>query len=195
MKRAVKGLIALMLAQRTAPLTHITAIEIEADAVQQTMKNVEASPWPDRINVCHTAFQKFFPEQTYDLIVSNPPYFMNSWLPPDEKRSQARHTGQLSFVELLENAVRLLDLAGRLAVILPYAEGLRFINLAIGFRLFPIRRTSFRSRAKKPAERLLLEFAREGDPARETELVMYSEEGVWSGAYRDLTTGFYLKVQ
>lgn len=187
------GLIALMLAQRTAPLTHISAIEIEAADAEQAKINVHASPWPDKITVYHSSLQKFFPEEKYDLIVSNPPYFMNSWLPPDDKRSQARHTGQLSFVNLLENAARLLHVQGRFAVILPHAEGLQFINLALRFRLFPVRRATFRSRPNKPVERLLIEFALEGEPARETEIILYSQGNTWSEDYKRLTSEFYLQ--
>jgi tRNA1Val (adenine37-N6)-methyltransferase len=187
------GLIALMLAQRTSPHTSITGIEIDARDAQQAAENVSASPWPAKISIRHTSLQKFFPEQTYDLIVSNPPYFMNSWLPPDDKRRQARHTGQLSFAELLQNSVRLLREDGRLAVILPRAEGLQFVNLARGYKLFPVRRTSFRSRVNKPVERLLIEFAYAGEPARETELILYSEGTSWSAEYSELMKGFYLK--
>ena len=44
------GLIALMMAQRY-PQALVTAIDIDAEAVEQAQENVMASPFADRINV------------------------------------------------------------------------------------------------------------------------------------------------
>ena len=187
------GLIALMLAQRTASDVRITAIEIDAADAHQASQNVESSPWREKISVHHRSLQNFLPQDKYDLIVSNPPYFLNSWLPPDTKRRQARHTAHLPFPELLEHTARLLSEHGRFAVILPNTEGLQFVHLARGHRLFPVRRTAFRSRANKPVERLLMEFAYDGEPASEGELVLYDQGQTWSEAYWELTKDFYLK--
>src|SRR5687768_14565831 len=49
------GLIAIMLAQRTSSQTRIDALDIEAQDVQQARENVQRSPWPDKVNVLHTA--------------------------------------------------------------------------------------------------------------------------------------------
>src|SRR5688500_14273906 len=156
------GLIALMLAQRTNRETHIDAVEIESMDADQAKENVLHSPWPEKIRIHHTSIQQFLPGIEYDLIVSNPPYFENSLLPPKKKRTQARHTEQLSFNDLLHHADRLLTPQGRLAVILPPAGGLKFIDQARLLKLAPIRSAHFRSRAEKPVERVLMELAYEG---------------------------------
>lgn len=186
------GLIALMLAQRTDPDSRIDAVEIEASDAQQARENVRQSPWPKKITIHQEAVQRFNPEKEYDLIVSNPPYFINSWLPPEEKRSQARHTLQLSFPDLLMTATRLLNKQGRLAVILPYAEGLTFLDISQNFHLIPIRKTFFRSRAHKPVERLLLELSY-GGKLVEQEIILYESGDHWTEEYKKLTHGFYLK--
>lgn len=187
------GLIALMLAQRTNPSSRIDAVEIEAKDAQQAWENVQQSPWPEKITIYQEAVQRFNPEKDYDLIVSNPPYFVNSWLPPEEKRSQARHTHQLSYQDLLVTVSRLLKKQGRLAVILPYAEGLIFLDLALSFHLFPVRKTAFRSRLHKPVERLLLELAYEGKLEAEQEIILYESGENWSEDYKELTGEFYLR--
>ncbi|HMF70893.1 MAG TPA: methyltransferase [Flavitalea sp.] len=187
------GLIALMLAQRSTAKTRIDAVEIEAVDAQQAQENVVQSQWPEKIRVHHTAVQQYFPERSYDLIVTNPPYFVNSLLPPEEKRSQARHTHQLSFEDLLNNTARLLTKRGRLALILPYAEGLNFIRLACGFQLFPLRRTIFRTRSHKPPERVLVELGYEEQPESATEIILYVNESErWSEEYQNLTQEFYI---
>lgn len=186
------GLITLMLAQRTAASSRIDGIEIEEEDVYEARENVQRSPWPEKITIYHTPVQKFFPEKQYDLIVSNPPYFINSWLPPQKKRSQARHTESLSFENLITTASRLLTPKGRLAVILPCVEGEAFVKLAES-TLFLKRKTRFRSRSFKPVERLLLEFSDAKGLVSEDELILYAENENWSDDYKKLTHEFYLK--
>ncbi|MGI9526697.1 MAG: tRNA1(Val) (adenine(37)-N6)-methyltransferase, partial [Weeksellaceae bacterium] len=66
------GLIALMLAQRS-PLSYITALDIDKDAIVEASLNFENSPWPDRLNAVHTSLQAYNTEEKFDLIISNPP--------------------------------------------------------------------------------------------------------------------------
>ncbi|MEX2235443.1 MAG: methyltransferase [Cyclobacteriaceae bacterium] len=187
------GLIALMLAQRTNSETRIDALEIESMAAEQAKENVLQSPWPQKIRVHNDSLQQFKPETKYDLIISNPPYFENSLRPPEKKRTQARHTEQLRYNDLLQHADRLLTQRGRLAVILPHAGGLRFMEQARSLKLIPIRSANFRSRADKPVERLLLELAYEVNPQTVTEIVLHSRDEAWSDQYKRLTGEFYLK--
>jgi tRNA1Val (adenine37-N6)-methyltransferase len=186
------GLIALMLAQRTAPDTHIDAVEIDAANAKQAAQNVRNSPWPEKIIIHTQAIQQYFREKKYDLIVSNPPFFVNSLLPPDKRRSNARHGELLSFEDLLDSVTRLLKKDGRFCVILPLAEGNIFTGLATKHHLFAYRETAFRSRTDKPVERLLLEFSFVEDTKSETEIILYRHDGKWSEDYINLTGEFYL---
>ena len=188
------GIIALMLAQRTRSGVHIDAIDVHDADVDQARNNVSGSAWPEKVNVQLTAVQNYFPGKHYDLIVSNPPYFEKSLLPPDQQRGRARHAHGLSFIELLNCVSRLMSAVGRFGVILPYTEGMRFTNLAENMGLFPSRRTAVRSRPHKPIERVLLEFARERMPVQETHLTLYEDGDAWSAGYRLLTQDFYRKL-
>src|SRR3954468_22106190 len=87
------GVIALMLAQRNGGAT-IDAVEIDEASAIQAKENFERSPW--KLNVFNTSIQEFA-HPPYDLIVSNPPFFSESLLPPTTKRQLARHTKSLSF--------------------------------------------------------------------------------------------------
>ena len=93
------GLIAIMLAQRY-PLSQITAIEIDEAAAAQAKMNVARSPWIKRIQVICNDFSLFQTESKYNLIVSNPPYFVDALNCPDKQRNMARHTCELNY-ELL----------------------------------------------------------------------------------------------
>ena len=93
------GLIAIMAAQRFSG-AQVVGIDIDSDCIEQANENVAASPWCDRISIIHSALQEFTSSEGFDAIVSNPPYFVDSLLSPDEKRSTARHANTLSFNDL-----------------------------------------------------------------------------------------------
>jgi tRNA1Val (adenine37-N6)-methyltransferase len=188
------GVIGLMLAQRTSENARIDAIEVEADDAHQAKENAEASPWPEKIRVHHTSLQGFNSDIKYDLIVSNPPFFINSHKPPGERRTQTRHTTSLDYETLVHRANDLLNEGGRFNVILPYTEGLHFIDLAYRNKFYCSRKCSFRTRQEKPIERWMLEFTRLEKGTSEEEVLLYSNELNWSDAYKSLTGAFYLKV-
>ena len=72
------GLIALMLAQRSA--ARITAVDVDAECATQAAENFAASPWADRLDAVAVAVQRYDPVERFDLIVSNPPYYVDSLL-------------------------------------------------------------------------------------------------------------------
>jgi len=188
------GVISLMLAQRSQSQVHIDAVEIEHQDAEQAKENVLNSPWPDRISIHQVPIQQFESEVKYDLIVSNPPYFNNSFQPPDQNRLRTRHTVALDFNALIKSVIRLLKKDGTFNVVLPYTEGLDFITLAEHHQLFCSRLWSFRSRKEKPIERLLLEFRFHSFNKEEGEIVHYEKGDTWTNAYQALTKDFYLKI-
>ena len=188
------GVIALMLAQRSSSLAKIDAVEIEPVDAAQAQVNIGKSPWPDKVEVHCIAVQSFAPSFLYDCIISNPPYFSNSFEPPDPRRVEARHTSSLTFHDLLFSANRLLAKNGSLNVVLPHVEGLSFIELAKTFGLFCSRNWTFKTRYEKPIERHLLEFKRVSLECECREIVLYNEGENWSEDYKNLTRDFYLKI-
>jgi tRNA1Val (adenine37-N6)-methyltransferase len=188
------GIIALMLAQRTGEDVCIEAIEIEKQDAIQALENSNQSPWAKRIKITPQSLQEFKGFESFDIIVSNPPYFINSQLPPSTDRAKARHTHSLSYQELIDHSIRLLNKEGRLAVVLPYAEGKNFLNLASLNGLICIRQLAFYSREGKPQERWLFEFSLNHAPLKNEKLVLHGAGESWSPDYQSLTKAFYLKL-
>jgi tRNA1Val (adenine37-N6)-methyltransferase len=190
------GTLALMLAQRSSDEAAIDAVEIEEADVLQANENFIQSPWASKIHLYHTAVQHFHPEKKYDLIISNPPYFNDSQRPPDEKRHKARHTVSLDHEELIHSVLRLLKDKGRFNAVLPFTEGLSFIDLAKGSGLSCTRKYSFKTRPAKPIERWLLEFQKTELPLETGEILLYKNDQTddWSDEYKQLTQAFYLKL-
>lgn len=187
------GVIALMLAQRTLAHVRIDAIDISKEDCEVAHENVKQCPWPDKVVVYHSSLQEFISEP-YDLIVSNPPYFINSYKPPIEKRTQARHTETLSQIDLLNHSKRLLSSTGRLSVILPETEAQLLVKLSSKQGWFCTHSCHFRSRQSKPVERILLELSLNKQPHQTEELVLYESGETWTEAYKRLTKEFYLKA-
>lgn len=186
------GVIALMMAQRTSQTT-ITALDIDPDCVAETRENADRSPWGECIETRCVPVQEFEADP-FDLVVSNPPYFVDSLRSPDAGRTTARHTDSLRFEELIEASLRLLKPAGRLAVVLPVEEGERFLRLASEY-LWLERRLEVQTTPRRPVKRLLMLFSRR-QPATGPlveRLVIQSGPEEFTPEYRTLTGDFYLK--
>ena len=52
-------------------------------------------------------------DKTYDLIISNPPFFNNSLKPTLRKKVMAKHTSQLTYEDIVTGTVKLLEKQGR----------------------------------------------------------------------------------
>ena len=185
------GLIALMLAQRN-PEAEVVAVEIDSESAAQARDNVAASPWSDRVIVEECAVQDFVSDLKFDLIVSNPPYFVDSQKCPDGSRNTARHTDTLSFSELMKAAERLLAPDGRFAVIVP-AESAMSVIAAGNMHL--VRRCDVRTKPSAQPKRVMLEFSPrfEGAALREELTIGDGTNGGYSPEYVALTRDFYLK--
>ena len=189
------GLIALMLAQRIQG-AQITAIDIDAGAVEQAKYNFGVSPWSDRLECHQQALQELEGEGIYDLIVSNPPYFQDSLKNPDTQRAMARHTDTLSYEELLKHGARLLTKEGVIALVLPIEAEQQIITLAQSLGLYPTHITHVYPKPGKEAKRLLIAFSPSPIASRLSpiaySLTLESETSPRSEAYKELTKEFYL---
>ncbi len=188
------GVIALMLAQRSG--SRVDGVEIDPDGAEQARENVDMSPWADRVAIYCSDIQSYVCDDGgYDLIVSNPPYFVSSMLSPSVQRTTARHTTDLSFRDLGEAVVRLLNPNGRFALILPPAE-MQLFEREVSERLFVVRRCDVYSRVGVAIKRLLCEFSLtppEVEPLHETLIIEGETHLQYTDEYRDLTRDFYLK--
>ena len=186
------GIIALMAAQRNAT-AHITAVDIDADAVAQAQANILATPWHNRIACKHLDIKAFTSDAKFDHIISNPPYFVEKTHSPNAQRSLARSAESLPFRVLVESAERLLNVGGRLSVVLPTESALLFRYEAFE-RLWLSRLCSVVTVDGDAPKRVLMEFVYTDKPLmpRCEELVIEQRDGSYSPKYRALTKDFYL---
>ncbi len=192
------GILALQMAQRSAAET-IDAVELDPDAFEECVTNFEHSPWSDRLFCYHASFQEFYTEveETYDLIISNPPYFTEE---PDSKttskaREKARFQEHLSFKDLLEGVSILLSRHGSFSVILPVSEQEKFISMANAYQLYPSNILNVKGQPTSPVKRTLIKFSRNKKNTILTEeLIIEHSRHEYTQDYKDLVKDFYLKM-
>lgn len=188
------GIISLMIAQRSH--ADILAIDVDIHASIQAKSNFSISPWHDRLSVLHADFSDYVAQTTekYDLIVSNPPYFTNGVLAPCKKRSVARHADSLSYQQLFEGVVQILNDKGRFALILPVDAETEIEELARKADLYLIRKCRVFPKPDGVVKRLMWEFSKTESDIKEESLVIELDRHVYSSDYINLTKDFYLKM-
>lgn len=187
------GIIALMLAQKSG--AKIDAIDIDENAFIQATENVNNCSWKDRLHVHHVSLQKFAQtnERKYDLIVSNPPYFVDSSKASEEARTNARHTDQLPYNDLLNGVLKLLNPSGKFYVILPTKESELFKELANENKLFLTKLTRVITRSDKPEKRWLMRFEFTPRSFSENSITIENDERhSYTDEYKELTKDYYL---
>ncbi len=190
------GILSLMLAQRSNA-KQIDALEIDEDAYEQCVENFEKSPWSDRLFCFHAGLDEFIaePEDEYDIIISNPPFYSENYKTADSHRDLARFQDALPFENLVEAVDLLLSEKGIFAVIIPYKEEDQFIDLCAEVELYPVKVTRVKGSDTTPIVRSLLAFKRyELSVLTADELVIEINRHEYTDDYIQLTKEFYLKM-
>ena len=189
------GILSLMLAQRSNA-EQIDAIEIDENAYEQCVENFEASPWGDKLFCFHSGLDEFVdePEDEYDLIISNPPFYTDDYKSDNASRDLARFEDALPFEELIEAAALLLSDNGIFSVIIPFKEEERFISLCKELDLFPLKMTRVKGTPTSEIKRSLLAFCRMEQTPLIDELVIEISRHNYTPEYIKLTNEFYLKM-
>ena len=189
------GVLALMLAQRShAEL--IDAIEIDDEAYEQCVENFERSPWSDRLFCYHASLEELATEieDQYDLIISNPPFYSDSYKSENKQRDLARFVDAMPFRHLIESVSKLLSKDGIFTVIIPFSEEKDFIVLASKEHLFPNRILHVKGTPSTEIKRSLMEFSFTEVKAEISELIIETARHHYTEDYIELTREFYLKM-
>lgn len=185
------GLISLQLAQRNEK-ARLVAVEVDEDAARQAQENVNLSPWANRIEVVHQDFCNFETDRRFDLIVSNPPYFIAALHSPDKQRDMARHAGSLNYEQLFLRASRLLHPHGMVALIIPAQVEKLVINTAWKHGFYTHKMLHVFSKPGKPCCRVLMVFTLSLLPCIDEYLCIRHADNSYTPEYKALTADFYM---
>ena len=189
------GIISLMLAQKTK--ADITAIDIDKESTEQAITNVAESDFKDHIKVRHMSFQELTKssDQKFDLIVTNPPYFIDSLKNQAEtSRKTARHADLLPFEDLIVGVKKLLDEKGKFCLILPKNEAAIFRKMAELKGLYLSKLLRIRTRLEKDSEkRHIMQFEfKESEFSESTLVIEEDSHRNYTKEYKELTKDYYL---
>ncbi|WP_199121302.1 tRNA1(Val) (adenine(37)-N6)-methyltransferase [Pedobacter sp. ASV28] len=185
------GVIALMLAQRF-PKAEVHAVEIDEQASATAGKNFRRSDFGTRLFNNNTAIEQFSDSDKFDLIVSNPPYFVNDFKSAEYKKGIARHTNEVFFDNLIKKVEELLSKEGRFWFILPVKQALLLIERAKDYGLLVNVRIDLHSDRSKPAFRLMVGLSRMTLEPQCQHFYIYEAEKNYTQAYKTLLKDFFL---
>ena len=187
------GVIALMLAQRN-PNCLVYGVEIEEKSGTEAFLNAKNSPFIDRVQIHIQSIQEFADSSTlnFDLIVTNPPFFSGGTHSSNENKLNVRHSVKMPHSDLIKAVNKLLKRDGIFSLILPYVEGLRFVELAHLAGIYLYKTTEVYSKPAKVPERLLMSFTKIPMVSTTDRLHIRGSDGGYTEEYIELTKEFYL---
>ena len=190
------GIIALMMAVRTNAT--IDAVELDKMSALESQDNFNRSPFSDRLSIFKNDYTAFAKNASikYDLVISNPPFFINDMRPDNNQRKQARHTDSLTYEQLCLSTKQILDKAGKFCLVLPYSESKIFLEKAseIGFYLSK-RLLIFPKPCKEP-NRVNLELKHSSQKTiLEEKFIIRDERGFFTQQYVDLLGNYYTNIK
>ncbi len=187
------GVIALMLAQGYVD-AQIYAVEIDQAAAQTAEMNFKNSPFADRLHLYSMGFEQFFaqhPNEKYDLIVSNPPFFINSLKSPKANKDLAKHTDEVFFKTLVESIAKHLSAAGRCYLILPLDVAWLVKGIALNNHLFVASSINIHSYKHSEPHRQILILSSSNMKMDDAQFVIYEAEKQYSENYEQALKDFF----
>lgn len=188
------GLISIGLLQRLPSNAMITTIDIDKNAFDLTLENCKLNH-TTQIEVIHTSLQEYSKStaKTFDLILSNPPYFDTKIKSNKARNSYAKYTDSLDFETLITHTANLVSSQGKFAVIIPYLECENFCSIASKRGLSLARRCDIFTIPSKKPKRVMLEFTYNNHSVscENSSLVVKDTMGNYTKDYIDLTREYY----
>jgi tRNA1Val (adenine37-N6)-methyltransferase len=185
------GVIAMMLAQRFEH-AEIHAIEIDNAAAGAAQVNFINSPFKDRLSIIFDDVTSYSFSSQYDLIVSNPPYFINDLKSFEAKKRIARHAADSFFEKLILKSSQLLSDDGLLWLILPLKQAELVLSLGLEHSLYLVYEISIHSDSSKPVIRKIICLGKRNTETKKETFYIYESEQVYTEAYKLLLKDFFL---
>ena len=185
------GVIALMLAQRFTD-AHIHAVEIDGQAAETAGMNFQSSVFSDRLSISHIAIEEYNHNEKFDLIVSNPPFFVNDLKNEEIRKGIARHAGEDFFSLLVEKSNSLLADDGQIWLILPVKQADEVIAIASQYDLSLAERIHIHSDENKLTFRQVICLKKGKAVLKENDFYIYESLKEHTKAYKLLLKDFFL---
>ncbi|RBQ06853.1 tRNA methyltransferase [Pedobacter miscanthi] len=185
------GVIALMLAQRF-PDACIEAVEIDQQAAETACRNFQLSVFSKRLNINHVSIEQYNNKEQFDLIVSNPPFFVNDLKNEEIRKGIARHADEDFFSLLVEKSHSLLADEAQIWFILPIKQADEVIDIASRYGLSLAERVNIHSDKNKPTFRQIICLKKGEVFLNESDFNIYESLKEHTQEYKVLLKDFFL---
>ena len=188
------GILSLICAQRFEG-ARIKAIEIDEGSYKDLANNFTQSLWSTRLEPVHSdvlAWCENNKNEKFDLIISNPPYFQNSLLNSNPKKSGARHNQYLGLKQLSETIGSHLSDKGSFCVVLPIHEFGTLERYLSTEDIFPSKICILSSFESSEPIRKLGVFKFGSQICKEEKKFIYNPDKSRSDWYKNISAAFYL---
>lgn len=186
------GFISLMLAQKHSQLL-IKAIDIQQKAYELTKLNFANSAWAERLTALYGDFKDFNFNHKFDVIFSNPPFYVNSLKSKQNFKNICKHTTEQLHTDILNFAQHYLAESGMLWLLLPLNESEKLIkNNSTNLTL--VHQIKFYKSEDTPEFRIMLGFSKIKKNLITEECIIYisTQSLVYTNQVKSLLQPYYL---
>jgi tRNA1Val (adenine37-N6)-methyltransferase len=193
------GIISLCMAQ-TYPYAKIIAIDIDEKSIIEAKSNFFSSKYKDRLQADLISFQDFRQQttlkesnpKTFDLIISNPPYFTSSLASPNDRKTKARHNDSLPLDDFAICCESLIDEHSKIMVILPKNEADTLEDIFNKKNIYVEKQYQIFSSPKTECKRIVNIFQSEPKNKQIERIFIRDIDGNYTKEYEQLTKKFLL---
>ncbi|MDF2456031.1 MAG: methyltransferase protein [Cytophagaceae bacterium] len=185
------GLLSLMLAQRSQ--ASIEAIELDEASARDAKKNFIESPWKNRLVLHLGDVKKFSSAKKFDLIISNPPFFIHQFKSPNTRTNTALHGSELKPQDLCTIVNQLSTEDARFFVLLPEQEMILLRHALEATGWHSVYELNIYQEAHKTIFRQVGGFSKKNEMTFvRKQLIIYKNGKTYTEEFIDLLKDYYL---
>lgn len=187
------GLLSLMMAQKNTSV-NIDAIEIDANAAEQSRGNFNSSPWKNNFKVHQSSIQDFVISSTtkYDLIISNPPFYEQQLKGDNQLKNTAHHSAALTLYELFCCVQKSIKGDGYFIILLPFYRMDEAIGIAKNHHLFLQEKILVKQTPKHIFFRSMLIFTGiKNENIKEETMTIKDKQNQYTARFQQLLQDYY----
>lgn len=186
------SVLAMMQAQKNPNLI-VTAIEIDESSCIDANYNIDNGPFSDRIKLIQSDFLSYNFKEKFDLIFSNPPFYLDALTSTNDRTNQAKHVSDLNPQSLFQKVSDLLKENGDFWLIWPYEFRQKLISAALklGFNLK--NEITLEGKPGIPVRSVLSFSKQKLQTVYSQKIVIRDERNSYTDQYKELTKDFHNK--
>ena len=184
------GVLSLMVLQSN-PNIWIDAVEINPDSAAECECNIQKSPWPESAQVHFMDYRNFSSKHTYDLIFTNPPFYMDGLKSGDDAIDQAKHIQPEMLDVWMKKTYDYLTENGIFYLIFPMNHWMECAQLAEANRFHLTKKIIIHGSEDKLNVRVVAAFSKQATEVMYSELTVRHRDGNYTKEYIELTAAFH----